>query len=511
MKALKKRRTRKTNVIAKCCELKKCFPIVVFYWSFLFLHYWFGANNFMSSFEDNDDYQIQFINKNVPMSQKDDSNKTNKSMPLLHGDEKIIELVAKDLSLSRRGDDITDNYHFVDENKSRQYHGDSFGDRILLVGIKNSTTDTSNLTNAATIASSMIQEKPLQPSATSPFQRYDGVVIVSKVLWDKDIDVICQFICYISHAYNDQMHYDIIIFTTIPWSEKSIRMAQKAAGNSTKLTVVVERPSLDERLEYMSDEEVKYLRERCNERDPNRKLSWFHYCSEVGSKTKTVNLGYAWQSEFRSYHIWNHDALQDYKYMMWFDIDCRLKETWTQDPMQMFIENNLTLMYNGFPYGQLEDNLLRSKMRDVYNVTICYNDQSPAGHMYGKMCEERGPVKMIAGAHHITNLEDYRKEIHQTFLKSLVGDYPYMRKFDDQLAVTIVAVMERYLRHQGGEMNENIWHQRKKNLTLNVYHHGMFDVSPKLLGKVNKWNYFHSVKEEWPGLADRCGEFVTKK
>ncbi len=496
MKAQKKR-TRKKNIFPSCCELKRRFPIVVFFWSsFLFV-----TNSIMSSFEDNDDYTYQFIlNKDAPINQqKDDSNKTNKSIPLLHYKDKTIELFDKDLSLTQE-DVITDNYHFVNEKKSRQYSNsfDSIG----------TTTENSNQLNNVT--SRMIQ-KPMQPSTTSPFQRYDGVVIVSKVLWDKDIDEICQFICYISHAYNDHMHYDIIIFTTIPWSEKSIRMAQKAAGNSTKLTVIVERPSLDERLENMSDEEVKYLRERCNETDPNRKLSWFHYCAEVGSKTNTVNLGYAWQSEFRSYHIWNHDALREYKYMMWFDTDCRLKETWTQDPMQMFIENNLTLMYNGFPYGQLEDNLLRSKMRDVYNVTICYNDQSPAGHMYGKMCEKRGPVKMIAGAHHITNLDDYRKEIHQKFLKLLVGDYPYMRKFDDQLAVTIVAVMERYLRHQGGDMRENIWHQRRKNLTLNVYHHGMFDASPKVLGKINKWNYFHSVKEEWPGLADRCGEFVTKK
>lgn len=51
-------------------------------------------------------------------------------------------------------------------------------------------------------------------------------------------------------------------------------------------------------------------------------------------------------------------------------------------------------------------------------------------------------VPQIHGFHHITNLDVYRSDLHQSFLKNFVGEYKFSRMFDDQLAVTIVGAME---------------------------------------------------------------------
>jgi len=342
---------------------------------------------------------------------------------------------------------------------------------------------------------------------TTNFKRYDGVAIVTKVLWDKDAHTVAQMVCYLAHAYNDKMKYDIIIFTTIPWSEENIALVQRAAGE-TKVTVALEGPSLEEHLAAMSKKELTMLRNRCSLANKTEEaLTWQHYCVEKGSKDR-VSLGYGWQAEFRAYHIWKHEALRNYKYMVWVDSDCRVGKEWDQDPMKMMVENDLTLLYSGYPYGKFSDSLTREKMKKVYNMTLCYTKQKN-GELYGTMCEDNPSapklIRQVAGSHHITNLDHYRKDIHQRFLKSFVGDYKFSRKYDDQIAVTIVAVMEQSLRKE----TSKLWHERSKNLTLKIAHHRMYDTQIWEKTPANKNTFFHTVKKEWPGLDERCKAFFS--
>ena len=353
----------------------------------------------------------------------------------------------------------------------------------------------------------------MQPPAPSPsFQRHESVAIVSKVLSGKHVHIVCQWLCYISHAYNDRMNYDVIIFTTLPWSQENIEMVQSVAGNKTQVTVAMEGPPLEERLAALTEDEVKALWKRCNVKES---LTWRHYCTEEGSR-HGVSLGYAWQAEFRSYHIWNHPALRHYKYMMWLDNDCRMRRTWNVDPIQIFIENNLVLLYNQFPKGHTTYAELTKKMQDAYNASICRTTMNDRGELHAEMCgkdtQPVGTVNSIGGHHHITDLAVFRKDVHQRFLRSMVGDYPFERKYDDQLAVTVVPLMEQHLRARaGGDDRAIAWHERFKNLTLDVYHHRMFDGDHHSPASASGKKYWRMVKKSWPGLHERCKAWHEKK
>ena len=118
------------------------------------------------------------------------------------------------------------------------------------------------------------------------FKRYDGVVIATKVLWQKDLKSLKEWTCFINHAYNDRMKYDFVVFTTLPWDEENIVQLQKAAAPAN-LTVAVEAPPLGEQLAAMPKEEVDFLRKRCNVTNATEALTYFHYCTEPGSKHRT--------------------------------------------------------------------------------------------------------------------------------------------------------------------------------------------------------------------------------
>lgn len=147
----------------------------------------------------------------------------------------------------------------------------------------------------------------LSDTNSTDFTRYDNVVIVTKVLWPKDLQkVLIPSLCYLSHAYNDKRKYDIVVFTTLPWTEEQIAELQDVVAPA-KLTVAIEAPPLEEQVAAMTKEEKDFIYKRCNVTE-GEDLSWFHYCTEEGTKHKN-NLGYCWQAEFRSYHIWTHPAI----------------------------------------------------------------------------------------------------------------------------------------------------------------------------------------------------------
>ena len=402
-------------------------------------------------------------------------------------------------------DDVMMAHHFTDSTNSENdptvlanvtndikapMHTNTTTIRVNTNNNNNNNNKTS--INANNIHSNSTNNETSKNSTT--FQRYDGVVIVTKVLWSKDKVLLERMLCYVSAAYNDKVQYDIVVFTTMPWSDDEIMKLQKVVAPA-KLTVALEGPSLEEQVSAMSEEERQFLFKRCNATKENP-ISWHHHCTEPNS-TQLANLGYAYQAEFRSYHVWNHPAIKDYKYMMWFDSDCRIGKEWDQDPMKMMIENDLTLLFAGFPYGKTGNQNVVDKIKNVYNKTQCRNTPKLVdGHLGPFICNSKGLIHQISGNHHITNLEVYRKDIHQRFLKSFVGDYRFSRDNDDQLAVTIPATIE----HDG----KKSWHQRSHGLILKIDHHGMYDVEEKEQTRRNFKNFYQEVVKDWPALKGRC-------
>ena len=108
-------------------------------------------------------------------------------------------------------------------------------------------------------------------------------------------------------------------------------------------------------------------------------------------------------------------------------------------------------------------------------------------------------MKQVAGNHHISNLETYRKPVHQQFLKDFVGDYRFARQFDDQIAITIPAVMEG---------RKKAWHERSHGLVLKIGHHRMFDNVASDRSATNWRQHYKNVKDDFTGIEERCGKYV---
>mmetsp|Transcript_7809 Transcript_7809/g.11746 ORF Transcript_7809/g.11746 Transcript_7809/m.11746 type:complete len:469 (+) Transcript_7809:115-1521(+) len=385
--------------------------------------------------------------------------------------------------------------------------------------------DTSAVTNDSTLKDDNIGDHSETGSTTrhnanttsshntTSFKRYDGVVIVTKVLKPDDEKKLRRFLCMLAHAYNDKVQYDMVVFTTLPWGESEIANLQKIWAPA-KLTVVIEAPPLEDQLAAMPDEERDFLRKRCGLKFPNETLTYNNWCTEPNYKGGYISLGYSWQAEFRAYHIWTHDAIKKYKYMMWLDSDAMVTKVWDKDPMQVMVENDLIIMYSSFGYGVLRNTIVKDKMIKWYNKSLCSINERQC-HGGAGLCEifcgddpsEVFNIKQIGGYHHITNLDVYRKPIHQQFLKDFVGIHRFSREMDDQIGVTIPAMMEQSMRNDGKMrvVNEN----KAYNLDLMIAHHGHYDDRQnKKVAPRNPNALYNKFAESDPTLKDRCQSFL---
>jgi hypothetical protein len=299
-----------------------------------------------------------------------------------------------------------------------------------------------------------------------PFVRYERVVVATKVLWPNDVFKLKQMICLFTAAYNRHVNYDIVIFTTIPWKRSHLEELKKVAPQ-TKITVVRDSPPLQDQLATMTPTELDFLRKRCSVKD-GENLTWFHHCTEPGFKG-VANLGYSWQAEFRSYHIWSTPVLAEYKYMIWMDGDSFCTKPWAHDPMKAMVENDLVLMVDNFPQGNTANPRLKDKMQQAYNNrSICTLYLSADGKFSPRKCEgDQSPkLGLVHGFMHITNLDFYRNATQLNFLGLLVGDHRFSREWDDQLAVTAPAAMAA---------PDRVWDLRMNGYNLGIHHNGMLD------------------------------------
>ena len=166
-----------------------------------------------------------------------------------------------------------------------------------------------------------------------------------------------------------------------------------------------------------------------------------------------------------------------------------------------------TCYSSGFPYGKTNNVKIKEKMEKAYNKSICavYSTGKNESILSPHMCNgdnDSFELKQIAGMHHITNLETYRKPVHQYFLKDFVGDNRFARQFDDQIAVTVPAVIE-----DGGK---KAWHERSHGLMLKIGHHAVFDNVAYDRSPANWRQFYKKMKGNFTGLEGALREICKK-
>merc|ERR1712127_848702 len=78
-------------------------------------------------------------------------------------------------------------------------------------------------------------------------------------------------------------------------------------------------------------------------------------------------------SEFRSKQIWSQKVLAGYKYMLWMDSDAFCMKEWEQDPVAFMIRNDLVMLYQNFPQGDMSSELpqIHQIIRNAYGKSLC--------------------------------------------------------------------------------------------------------------------------------------------
>ena len=279
------------------------------------------------------------------------------------------------------------------------------------------------------------QTQPNNHQPSNGFTRYDNVVIATKIHGQKHLNELTQSICLLNKAYNEEMRYDYIVFTTTPLTRDQIDRVEEAASPA-KVTIIVDNPGLKAIVEALSEEQQADIVDRCGVNSTSD-LTWDTKIFEIGASYNTSTpLGYTWQAEFRSLHIWKHPALAAYKYMMWLDTDGFATKVWDKDPMEVMVENDLVILFDNFPMGRSRGPWFYDRYRKAFNTTLCDIKLTKEGTLRADMGRDchHPQIPQIHGFFHITNLDFYREDRVMNWARILIGDSKFSRKFDDQIA-----------------------------------------------------------------------------
>lgn len=231
-------------------------------------------------------------------------------------------------------------------------------------------------------------------------------------------------------------------------------------------------------------------------------------------KTGWVTLSYAWQAVFRSYALWKHPALAQYKYMIWIDDDAIPTKPWLKDPIVPMVEENLVILYDNFPAGFCKSSGIIEKMEMAYNHSYCYIHRIHEfkGNQTGKFvlrdCKKNKKGNLVLdkfglvhGMMHITNLDIYRKPRHLNFNRILTqhNTVQFSREWDDQIAVTVPAAFED---------PERAWDMRMHGFNMSIHHNGKLDGKDKALRwRYTTWWKYHN--DTFPVGREMCNHVIT--
>jgi hypothetical protein len=341
--------------------------------------------------------------------------------------------------------------------------------------------------------------------APTEFVHQEGVAIVTKIHGPHQWPLVQQSMCLFHHAYNQRLLYDIVVFSAEPIDPDQV-LSLQALVAPVQIHVVLDNQGLQEEIAALSPHRRKLFLDRCKQHNQmesasdeamSQNLTWFSNCGDG-------RLAYNWQAEFRSIHIWNHPALQKYKWMFWMDTDAFCTKKWDRDPIAFAIHHNLTIFFDNYPGGGSRD--LATKIAKGFNVTLCKTRVTPQGEfefilgtvedaIHNEHCNST-QLRSIYGFLHITNLDFYRTPAVQHGIKSLLGDNFLARDPDDQQAVTIPAAILA---------PERSWDMRKKGIQLDVFHNLHIDgkQSEKVKGFTQYWKT-SKLREGMGNAQDVC-------
>eukprot|EP00928_Gymnodinium_smaydae_P057627 TRINITY_DN40845_c0_g1_i1.p1 TRINITY_DN40845_c0_g1~~TRINITY_DN40845_c0_g1_i1.p1 ORF type:complete len:419 (+),score=31.79 TRINITY_DN40845_c0_g1_i1:48-1259(+) len=307
-----------------------------------------------------------------------------------------------------------------------------------------------------------------------PFERQEGVVIVTKVQGPNQQMLLDQSLCLLHHAYNHKPLYDIVVFTTDPLEEKAIELTASLVAPA-KLSIVRDNRGFQEEVAALSPIRRSNFLKSCNVSTPVN-LNWWSKCPD--------RLAYSWQAEFRTLHLWKHEALRSYKYMLWMDSDGFSTKPWPQDPIVSMIENDLVLLFSHWPQGRVKGDDVSERIRKAFDVQLC-SLRLLDGHLASRLGPGDGSACKSAfldihGFFHITNLDFFRSQLVQRFAEIWIGDGFLQRRYDDQGAVTIPTAVLAPNRS---------WLMRAHGIDLGVYHNNhIFGSSQHVGGFLKYWN-----------------------
>jgi hypothetical protein len=298
---------------------------------------------------------------------------------------------------------------------------------------------------------------PEKRSSIKEFERQEGVVIVTKLHGPHQLLLLEQSLCLLHFAYNHLLHYDILVFTAIPLEEAALAPLRKIMA-PVKFTVVVDNEGLQNEIANLSPVRREKFFKRCKPTAPEN-ITWETDCDG--------RINYNWQAEFRSWHIWRHPALRDYKYMMWLDTDGYSTRPWTRDPVAVAMQNDLVIMFDHWPQGNGRGRDIQERIVQAFGQTLCGLEMKD-GQMQPSIGGEcpSAKIPLVHGFFHVTNLDFFRSDAVTLWGETLIGDCYLCRKYDDQVAVTVAPAM--LAPHRA-------WDMRSHGLRLDVFHNSHMD------------------------------------
>jgi hypothetical protein len=336
------------------------------------------------------------------------------------------------------------------------------------------------------------------------FQRVDRVVIATKMHGPNSVTALKQSLCLLKYAYNDRLNYDILVFSSEPVPEEALAPIRQMVAPAN-FTFVVDNPGLQTMLQALTPEQQAHLLERCDTKSLDQ-ISWTTRCFEMAYKRNTTEyISYTWQAEFRALHIWKHQALAPYKYMLWMDTDGFCSKKWEKDPIATMARHDLVLFFDNFPQGASQGYEWPGIFHRAFNQSVCSvwlssgNVQTALGGRYltaatGGTCK-RPRLTQVHGFFHITNLDFYRSDPVMHWARTLIGDSKFSRKFDDQIAITIPAAVLAPKRS---------WDMRSNGFNMSVFHNYRLDGKKKEnVGGYEEW-WKKDGKEEFPEAWGKC-------
>mmetsp|Transcript_22054 Transcript_22054/g.54551 ORF Transcript_22054/g.54551 Transcript_22054/m.54551 type:complete len:464 (-) Transcript_22054:599-1990(-) len=340
------------------------------------------------------------------------------------------------------------------------------------------------------------------------FKRYEKVAIVTKIHGPHQWLLLEQSICLLHFAYNNRVHYDIVVFSALEVPNEKIEELRNIVAPA-KFDIVIDNIGFQEEIAALTPAKHELFLKRCNVSTPVN-LTWWSSCEDPGSKG-TSRLAYNWQAEFRSVRVWDHPALDNYRYMFWLDSDGFPSRPIEKDPIEYFIENKAVIMFEHFPQGSDRGRHTQAIV-DSFNATVCDLSLGKKGHLERNLItreqyrmRENGnktvkcdsvQVPMIHGFGHITDLDFYRQPKVLNGLKGLLGDCFLCRSPDDQLAVTIAPAI--YAPEKSFDM-------RMHGFNLGIAHNGAIDgQNRKEMKPKNFVKYWDAkAKNNFPSEVDK--------